>query len=86
VIPEPSWVPSTLSPRLALMAGMHCASCSELFEYNEQLIALRREDGELVAAYTIEQEGGAIGDVPAHWEVPRPMLRRDARAAAGRVA
>ena len=41
---------------------MHCDSCGELFEYNEQLIALHREDGELVAAYSIEQEGGSIGE------------------------
>ena len=42
---------------------MHCDSCGELFEYNEQLIALHREeDGELIAAYTLEQEGGAIGE------------------------
>jgi hypothetical protein len=44
------------------MTGMHCDSCGELFEYNEQLIALHREDGELVAAYATEQEGGAIGE------------------------
>jgi hypothetical protein len=44
------------------MAGMHCDSCEGLFEYNEQLIALREEDGELVPVYTIEQEGGSIGE------------------------
>jgi hypothetical protein len=48
------------------MTGMHCDSCGELFEYNDRLIALRREDGELIAAYTIEQEGGSIGETFQH--------------------
>jgi hypothetical protein len=44
------------------MSGMHCDSCGGLFEYNEQLIALHRQDGELIAVYTIEQEGGSIDE------------------------
>jgi hypothetical protein len=56
---------------------MHCDSCGELFEDNERLIALHREDGELVAASTIEQEGGAIGETfqPCGKTTPAAMSR-----------
>jgi hypothetical protein len=58
------------------MTGMHCDSCGELFEYSERLIALHRDDGELVAAYAIEPGGrGDRRDVLALRQVPRPLLR-----------
>jgi len=44
------------------MAGMHCDSCGGLFEYNEQLIAVHRDNGELLAGYATEKEGGSVGE------------------------
>lgn len=42
------------------MSGMNCDRCGQLLQYNEQIVALRDDGDELVAAYTIEGEGGAV--------------------------
>lgn len=63
---------------------MHCDSCGGLFEYNEQVVALTERNGERLAGFTIEKEGDAIAET--FQPVGRPLLRRDAQRAAGRLA
>jgi hypothetical protein len=41
---------------------MHCEFCGELFQYREQIVALREEAGQVIAGYTIEGEGGAVAE------------------------
>lgn len=41
---------------------MHCDQCGELLQYRTQIVALRETRPGLAAGYTIEGEGGAIGE------------------------
>jgi hypothetical protein len=44
------------------MPSLRCGHCEKLFQYREQIVALRGSDGDLAAGYTIEGEGGAIAE------------------------
>ena len=44
------------------MPGMYCDSCGELFQYSEQIVVLRDTGNGVEARYTMEREGGTIGE------------------------
>jgi len=49
------------------MSGMHCDYCARLFVYDEEVIALHRDEGELIADRTLEKEGGSVGETFQPW-------------------
>jgi hypothetical protein len=42
------------------MPSLRCGHCQKLFEYREQIIALRETDGGVVALREIELEAGTV--------------------------